>query len=137
MAKKAKEVTEVEEVKKETKCGHVNKHHYGSDGRLQDISCELLKGHDGDHKAVYMKLIPDHITNNKGVVIEEHYREQLAETYWGDMAGTPASAISEKPMPQLTQFQKDILSDVLKKSPSLSIEAAIEQARSNPLWAAV
>lgn len=122
---------------KEEICGHVNKHYINTKGRLEDLTCDLPKGHAGDHHAVCVRKIPDPLTDNKGRVIEERYREEEADAYWGDVAGTPAKDITEKPMPQLSQFQKDLLAEVLKKNPTMSIESALQQAQESPLWKAV
>lgn len=123
--------------KDEMVCGHINKHYVNHKGMLEDLRCDLPDGHSGDHHAIGRRKVSDPITDNKGRVVEERYHEEEVDAYWGDAAGVPAKEISEKPLPQLTQFQKDILSDVLKKNPEMKIEEAIEKAKESPIWSAV
>lgn len=119
------------------KCGHVNKQHYNTKSRLEDLVCDLEKDHKGDHHAFYQKNVPDHETDDKGRVTKSKYTQEEAEAYWGDMAGTPAKDISEVAMPQLSQFQKDLLGEVLKKNPNLTATEALAVAKSSPTWNAL
>ena len=118
-------------------CGHINKQHYNTKGRLEDLTCDLEKGHTGDHHAIYEKNVPDHETDDKGRVKKPRYNQEKAETYWGVRAGTPAKEISEAAVPQLSQFQKDLLGEVLKKSPNLTAEQALAVAKASPTWNAL
>jgi len=118
-------------------CGHVNKQHYNTKGRLEDLTCDLEKGHTGDHHAIYEKNVPDHETDDKGRVTKSRYAQEETEAYWGEMAGTPAKEISEAAVPQLSQFQKDLLGEVLKKSPNLTAEQALAVAKASPTWNAL
>ena len=122
---------------KEELCGHINKQHYNTKGRLEDLKCDLEKGHAGDHHAVYEKNTPDHETDDKGRVTKSRYAQEEAEAYWGELAGTPAKEISEAAVPQLSQFQKDLLGEVLKKSPNLTTEQALVVAKASPTWNAL
>ena len=118
------------------KCGHINKQHYNVQGRLEDLACTLPKGHSGDHYARHLRKTPNHVYNEKGIVIQARYDEVEAETFWGDVAGTPASDIKEKEMKQLTGFQKDLLMTVMSKNPDMTVEDAIKQVRETPAWMA-
>ena len=118
-------------------CDHVNKQHYNTKGRLEDLKCDLEEGHKGDHHAFYEKNVPDHETNDKGQVTKSRYTQETAEAWWGDLAGTPAKEITERPMPQLSQYQKDLLGDVLRKNPHLSAEQALAEAKNSPTWNAL
>ena len=66
-------------------CGHINRHSYGINGELDNISCTLPAGHSGDHGAPHL---------------ERDYGEGGAVTWegerwadWTDMAGTPADQL--------------------------------------------
>lgn len=117
-------------------CGHISKHHYNSKGRLEDISCDFVKGHTGDHHAKYMKKVDAPETDVRGIVIEHHYHEEEADAYWGDAAGVPANEIKEGKTLQLTNFQKDILADIMNSDNSLSVEDALAKAKASPKWMA-
>lgn len=129
--------TKVKEATNENLCGHVNKQYYNTAGRLEDLSCTLPDGHSGDHSAESKINVPDHIHDEGGRVVKSRYTQEERTAYWSDSAGTPAAQITEKQLPQLTEFQKDLLSEVLRKNPSMEVSAAVEMARSNPLWSAV
>jgi hypothetical protein len=118
-------------------CGHINKQHYNAKGRLEDLKCDLEEGHKGDHHAIYEKNIPDYETDEKGRVTKAKYTQEPAEAYWNSDAGIPASEIKEMAAVQMSQWQKDILGDVLRKSPDLPIEQAIAQAKASPSWNAL
>lgn len=117
-------------------CGHISKHHYNAKGRLEDIACDLPKGHAGDHHAVYMKLVDDPETDLRGITVAHHYREVEADTFWGDAAGTPVNQIKEGKSLQLSNFQKDILADIMKGDESLKVEDALAIAKASPKWMA-
>lgn len=117
-------------------CGHVNKQHYNTKGRLEDLTCTLPKGHPGDHFATAMKNVPDHVYDMKGAAIQQKWNEVEAEVFWSDAAGTPAKDIKEKEIPQLSDFQKDLVASILKKNPDILVEEAIAQARNSPVWTA-
>jgi hypothetical protein len=124
------------DVYKVTPCNHVNKQHYNTDARLEDLACTLPKGHTGDHFAPYLRNVPDPITDLKGGVIQARYRQEEAEAWWSDAAGTPARDVKEGKIIQLSQFQKDIVAEILRKNPDMTAEAAIEQAKASPIWLA-
>lgn len=117
-------------------CGHVNKHFYNAKGKLQDLACDLPKGHAGDHHATYTRLVPEPLMNEKGQVVEERYNQTEDEAYWGDAAGVPAKDIHAEELPQLSEFQKDLVAAILKKTPGIPVEEAIRQARNSPVWTA-
>lgn len=117
-------------------CGHISKHHYNSKNRLEDIACDLPKGHTGDHHAKYMKMVDAPEADARGIVIDHHYHEEEADAYWGDAAGVPAANIKEGKVLQLSGFQKDILADIMNNDNSLTVEEALAQARVSPKWMA-
>jgi len=117
-------------------CGHINRHYYNPKGRLEDLACDLPKGHTGDHHAKHLINVPDPIVDSKGGVIEQHYRQEEADAYWGDAAGTPAQDIKAKDIPQLSQFQKDLVAEVMKSNPGMSAEDAVAEAKNSPIWLA-
>lgn len=117
-------------------CGHINKQHYSSKGRLEDVSCDRVKGHSGDHHAKYMKKVDAPETDVRGIVIEHHYHDEEADTYWGDAAGVPANEIKEGKILRLSNFQKDILADIMNHDNSLTVEEALKQAQTSPKWMA-
>lgn len=117
-------------------CGHINKHFVNTDGRLKDLSCDLPKGHEGDHHAKAFKNVADNTYDLKGTVIRQEWRQEEVDACWGDAAGTPAKDIKEQPVVQLSQYQKDLVGEVLRKNPQLSVEDAIQQAKASPTWSA-
>lgn len=118
-------------------CGHINKHFYNAKGKLEDLPCDLPARHKGDHHAVYTRLVPNPLLNEKGQVVEARYDEEQAEAFWGNAAGTLAKDIKAKEIPQLTEFQKDLVASVLKEHPEMPVEQAVEQAKSSLIWTAV
>jgi hypothetical protein len=88
-------------------CGHINKHHRGINGRLEDLACTLPDGHDGDHQAEYDCLRPfdgsyEHaqlprvamsqkIINN--ALVPSEYVKVKETAFWSDAAGVPAAQI--------------------------------------------
>lgn len=117
-------------------CGHVNKHHYNRDKKLEDLPCDLEKGHAGDHHAKYPKNEPDPITNSKGQVVEERYKEVEAEAFWSDAAGMPANMIHAAEVEQLTMYQKDLLMGIMSKNDGMKVEEALAQAKLSAAWLA-
>jgi hypothetical protein len=117
-------------------CGHVNKQHYNVKGRLEDLPCDLLAGHAGDHHAAYQRNVPNHIYNNKGGVEKAQWDQVEAEAFWGNDAGTPAGDIKEKEAKQFTSFQRDLVQEILRKNPDLSADEAYKQAKESPVWLA-
>ncbi len=87
-----------------TLCGHVNKHSYGEDGKLDYLSCTLPPGHAGDNTADHLEaakeLHPD-MTAAQMKRFEEVIDPKTGEpTYrgmversWGEMAGIPVEEI--------------------------------------------
>jgi len=61
-------------------CGHLNLHYQGEG----DMSCDLPKGHEGNHSAEFDAI--DY--KEQGIVFKGKKR-----TYWSGMAGTPADQI--------------------------------------------
>lgn len=98
------------------------------------MACDLPKGHTGDHHAIYLKNVPEYVTNEKGTPIKVNYHEEEAETYWGELAGTPANEIKSGEITQLTGYQKDLLMEVMKKNPLLSAEQALAVAKLEKNW---
>ena len=80
-------------------CGHVNRHSFGTDRKLDNLTCDLLPGHTGDHSAIHKEL---QRTENAEIidgkeVTEVTYEEVEIRRGWGDMAGTPVSEIPTPP----------------------------------------
>lgn len=123
--------------KNEETCQHINKQHYNAKGKLEDLQCDLPEGHKGDHHATYSRLIPDPLTDAKGIVIKEYYNEEEAEAFWGDAAGTPTSGIKPADIPQMTDYQKDLVMAVLKRDPTMQLEKAVEVAKTSGAWNAL
>lgn len=119
-----------------SKCGHVNKQHYNAKGRLEDLVCDREPGHDGDHHAICFRNVAEHVYNNKGVVVEEHYNQVEADSYWGNGAGVPAKDIKAGEAPQFSQFQRDLVAAILKTDPEMSAEEAYAKAKASPVWTA-
>lgn len=120
----------------EATCQHINKQHYNGK-RLEDLQCDLPAGHKGDHHGHYVRLVPDPITDAKGIVVKEYYNEEKAETYWNDAAGKPVSEIKPDAIPQMTDYQKDLVMAVLKRDPTMQLEKAVEAAKANGAWNAL
>ena len=104
----------VEEQKKTPEiCGHVNRHSYGVDRELDNITCDLPKGHDGDHSAMH-----DELQKTENVKIVDG-TEVVSVTYetiqqrrgWTDMAGTPVSQITPGTVeqPSLEEVEKRVM----------------------------
>lgn len=139
MAKVTPEQIEKEvEIQKESKnkpvCGHVNKQHTGTDGKLQDLSCILPKEHSGDHKARHMRKVGEPVTNEKGQVLRTEYHEEEVDASWGDVAGKPVSEISEEATLQMSLLQKDLVMQILTREPALDAKQAIAKAKLSKEW---
>lgn len=117
-------------------CGHVNKHFFNTHGKLEDLTCDLEKGHAGDHHAKCLINEPDPVTNEKGIVVQQRYREIEVEAFWNDMAGTPASEITAGEAVQLTGYQQDIVADILRRNPGMNAQDALKRARESEIWTA-
>lgn len=94
---------------KDEKCGHVNRHSYGVNHKLDNLACEKAAGHDGLHGALhdeetsrlgegvsaeqaaqfeYIELPPQYAGQApRGIYKGRIWRE------WSDAAGTPAKDI--------------------------------------------
>lgn len=115
-------------------CGHVNKQHYGTDGRLQDLICNLPKGHDGDHRALYAMKIGEPVNDEKGRVIRTNYREEERYGYWNDSAGKTAAPADGVEMEQTSLWQKDLIMRIMAKDPDMTVEKATQKAKQDPAW---
>lgn len=129
-----KEVEQVKESKGKPVCGHINKQHTGTDGKLEDLVCNLPEGHKGDHKAKHQRNIPDYEHDDKGKVKKVTYHQEEVETSWGDAAGTPASQIQEEVVPQMSLLQKDLVMQILSREPALDVKMAVAKAKMSKEW---
>jgi hypothetical protein len=74
-------------------CGHINNQYYGLDGELEEISCELSTGHEGDHQAdtQYVEPFLGHAKIHKGKETIERdgvtYVILSRKSHWNDAAG--------------------------------------------------
>ena len=123
----------VEEVTHDT-CGHINKQHYGTKGKLEDLACTLPVGHSGNHSAPYKRLVGTPVTDEKGRVIKNTYEEVDDVGQWGDMAGTPAEQVFVGEKDQMTLYQRDMVLQIVKNNPKITIEQAIAQASQSEEW---
>lgn len=76
-------------------CGHVNRHSFDTDHKLDNLTCDLPTGHTGDHSALHMEL---QRTENANIidgkeVISVTFEKFAVRRGWNDMAGTPTSEI--------------------------------------------
>jgi hypothetical protein len=117
-------------------CGHINKQHYNTKGKLEDLPCTLTKGHEGDHSAEYVKLVGEAVSDEKGRVVKVNYSEEQAVAYWGNAAGTPASKIQAGEIERMTLLQKDLVMQRMSRNPDLSVAEATAQAKASPEWTA-
>lgn len=131
-----KTVLEVDEpvVEADEPCGHINRHHTNEKGQLAPLACTRPRGHSGDHFATYTRLFPDPITNEKGITIKMNYTQGEAGTYWRDDAATPASEIKPDEAPQMTQYQRDLVMQLLQRNPSWNAQKAIAEAKMMKEW---
>jgi hypothetical protein len=115
-------------------CGHVNKQHYNTKGKLEDLACDLEPKHAGDHHAKYRKNVGEPVTDEKGRVVRVDYHEEEADAYWNDAAGKPAASIHGREVEQTSLLQKDLIMQVMKENPHLTVEQATAQAKALPQW---
>lgn len=115
-------------------CGHINRHHTDEKGQLSPLACTLSPGHAGDHYARYTRLYPDPIVDHRGTIIKMNYTTGEAETYWNDIAGTPAKDIKPEQIDQLTAYQQDLIMQVLRKNPGMTAQDALAEARNSKAW---
>jgi len=115
-------------------CGHINKQHYGVNGKLEDLVCTLPARHEGDHSAVYKRLVGTPVTDEKGRVLKQTYEEVEDTGRWNDAAGTPAEQVRVGDKDQMTLYQRDMVLQIIKNSPKISVEQAIEQASKTEEW---
>lgn len=100
-------------------CGHINTHHTNLDGELSTLSCELPKGHAGDHQADYecyrpvdgstkqAKRIAQAKLENRAITIVlsgKEFIETIEKSYWSDGASVLASEIKPD-LEQLAQIK--------------------------------
>jgi hypothetical protein len=74
-------------------CGHINRHSYGTDGKFDNLSCVLEKGHLGEHSAPHVEERITHMREKSGKITGEIRTKETVNAYWGDMAGTPVNQI--------------------------------------------
>lgn len=117
-------------------CGHINKHHYNTKGKKEEITCTLPKKHTGDHSAEYTRLVGTQISDEKGRVVRTDYHEEQAVAMWGDGAGVDAAQIYAGEVEQLSLLQKDLVMQVMAKAPNLSAAEALLVAKAQPEWTA-
>lgn len=134
----AEQETQAEEPKAEEPkvmvCGHVNRQHYNSKGRLSEILCDLPPKHTGDHHAKYMKNVGEPVNDEKGRVTRVTYHEEEADTYWNDAAAKPVGDVVVGTVEALNLNQKDMIMAVLNNDPTLSTEAALNIAKAKAEW---
>lgn len=128
------EVQAAEESKRKPKCKHVNKQHVNEKGVLQDLVCTLPENHAGDHRARHLRRVGEPVTNEKGVILKMEYHEEEVEASWNDVAGKPASEISEEPVLQMSLLQKDLVMQILTRNPAMDVKQAIAQAKLSKEW---
>ena len=80
-------------VEKEKVCGHINRHSYGVDGKLDNLACVLPTGHRGDHSAPHVEESITHMREKTGRITGEIRDKKTVTAFWGDMAGTPVDQI--------------------------------------------
>lgn len=119
---------------KEPLCGHVNKQHYGTKGKLEDLACTLPAGHAGNHSSPYKRLVGTPVTDEKGRVIKQNYEEVDDVSWWSDAAGAPAEQVHIGSKDQMTLYQRDLVMQVIQKNPKLSVDQAIAQASASEEW---
>src|SRR3990167_7257259 len=115
-------------------CGHVNKHYYGLNGKLEDLTCTLEGGHTGDHSALHRRKVGTPVTDEKGRVISTTYEEVETLGAWNDAAGTPAANIIALDREQMTLYQRDLVLQIVQKNPKISIEDAVKLASGKEEW---
>lgn len=81
-------------------CGHINRHSYGADGKLDNLKCTLEKGHDGLHQAEHYEVATQLSASYEGgefrstIVDGKEVYEATVVRQWSDAAGIPAKEIS-------------------------------------------
>jgi hypothetical protein len=88
---------------KAEKCGHINRHSIGVDGKPDNLECTLDSGHPGAHSAPHheiAKQLSGTLEDEDRDVFETKYDEQGELYYeghplrsWTDAAGIPAKEI--------------------------------------------
>lgn len=121
---------------KEAVCGHVNHQHYGLNGQLELLACDLQKQHVGDHHARYQKNTGERVEDEKGRLVKVEYHPEEADAYWNDAAGKPASNNLNETL-QTNLWQKDLIMRILKEHKDMSAEDAYKLAKADPSWNAV
>lgn len=92
-------VEEVAVMQEEAKlCGHTNRQHYNIQGALENVACELPKGHAGNHSAnvQVLRKNPYPVKNPAAEYLWREgaeYEVVFADVEWSDAAGTPADKI--------------------------------------------
>lgn len=114
-------------------CGHVNKQHYGINGKLQDLACTLPAKHTGDHQALYKKNVGEPATDEKGRVVKTNYHEEDKVAFWGEAAGKPANPVTGEVV-QTSLLQKDLIMQIMKENARLTVEEATAQAKADARW---
>lgn len=102
MARKSKDaydeemaVPDLEPKVKADICNHINRQSIGTDGKPDNCSCFLPKGHSGPHKGKHLQQLHTHIIKDRRIVGEGQEKiETVAE--WWDGAGIP---FNETPVP--------------------------------------
>lgn len=117
-------------------CGHVNRQAYGTNGKLQELVCDLEPKHKGDHHARAIRNVPEPVTDQKGITTSVKQREEEADAWWGDAAGKLTRDIIADVPEQMSLFQKDLVMGILNKNPNLTVEQALSQAKASPAWSA-
>jgi len=74
-------------------CGHVNRQFVNSEGKLEDLTCKLTKGHEGDHWSKFVATVTDYGVdeNKREIVTGTHTKEK--DGWWSDGASTPAKPL--------------------------------------------
>jgi len=115
-------------------CGHVNRHHFGTDGKPLELVCDLDPKHTGDHHAKYQKNVADPVMDEKGRVVKVTYHQEESDAYWGDAAGKPVAEILEGKQVQMSLLQKDMVMEILNRDPRMTIQEATNIAKAKPEW---
>lgn len=123
----------VKEVKLST-CGHINRHHFGPDGKPLELACDLDPKHTGDHHAKYQKNVAEQTMDEKGRVIKVTYHQEEADAYWGDAASKPVAEIVEGKQVQMNLLQKEMVMEILNRDPRMTAQEAINIAKAKPEW---
>jgi hypothetical protein len=114
MAEKKEVIKEV--VQEVELCGHINRHSYGIDGQLDNLACDLPKGHAGDHSAMHKEVNVSHMRDVNRKVTGEIRNEYKVRAYWGDAAGIPVGQLPPTPEIQPpTMLELEFGKDVAKQ----------------------